>query len=124
MKPFKYSPPRASAGDLRTIVTFYKSEPDSGPEPGETQDSVLYESWAKVDHVWMKDLEQAKANKTLSDVTIVIRNPREDFFPTNKNYFTIQAPGYEKKKYNIEHVQTDFPDSHFLTIVGRLESWA
>ena len=123
MKPFKYQPPRASGGDLRTPIAFYEYQPNPGPEPGETKKSTLFETWGKVDHVWLKDLEQAKANKTLSDVTIVIRNPREEYIPTNKHFFGIEAPGYEDRRYNVEHVQTDFPSTQFITIVGRLESW-
>lgn len=123
MRQFKYQQPRASGGDLRTPIVFYEYQPTPGPEPGEAQKSTLFETWAKVDHVWMKDLEQAKANKTLSDVTIMIRNPRGEYIPTNKHFFSIEAPGYENRRYNVEHVQIDFPVAQFMTIVGRLESW-
>lgn len=123
MKPFSYQPPRASVGDLRTPVTFYEFAPNEGPEPGESQKKILFETWAKIDHVWMRDLEQAKANKTLSDITVLIRNPQGDYFPTPDHFIAIQAPGYENFRYNIDHVQTDFPIGQFMTIVGRLESW-
>lgn len=122
MKPFKYKEPRASSGDLRTPITFYEYKPKDGPEPGEAEKAVLFETWAKIDHVWLRDLEQAKANKTLSDVTVTIRNPRGDYFPTNKHYLSIHAPGYEARRYNVQHVQAD-TDGAFLTIIGRLESW-
>lgn len=124
MKPFSYQPPRAGVGELRTPVTFYEFTPKTGPEPGETEKAILFTTWAKIDHVWLRDLEQAKANKTLSDVTIIIRNPQGQYAPTNKHYISIQAPGYEAFRYNVEHVQTDFPVSQFMTIVGRLEQWA
>ena len=117
-------PPRAGVGELRTPVTFYAYSPNATPEPGEAEKNILFETWAKIDHVWLKDLEQAKANKTLSDVTIAIRNPQPQYVPTNNHFFSIQAPGYENFRYNIEHVQTDFPVSQFMTIVGRLEIWA
>ena len=124
MRPFKYQPPRAGVGELRTPVTFYEYSPIAGPEPGETEKTVLFSTWAKIDHVWLKDLEQAKANKTLSDLTITIRNPQGQYVPTNNHFISVQAPGYENFRYNVEHVQTDFPISQFMTIVGRLESWA
>jgi hypothetical protein len=123
IKPFKYNPPRATVGDLRTPIVFFEYQPTPGPEPGEIEKTILFQAWAKIDHVWLKDLEQAKANKTLSDVTIVIRNPREDYFPTLNHFFSIEAPGYESRRYNVEHIQTDFPIAQFITIVGRLESW-
>lgn len=123
MRPFKYTPPRVGAGELRTPVTFYELTPNSGPEPGVSQEKVLFKTWGKIDHVWLRDLEQAKANKTLSDVTITIRNPRGEYFPTNRHHIVIQSPGYENLKYNVEHVQSDFPNTLFMTIVGRLEKW-
>jgi hypothetical protein len=124
MRPFKYTPPRATVGDLRTPITFFEFQPNPGPEPGDLEKKILFQTWAKIDHVWMKDLEQAKANKTLSDVTIVIRNPRGDYVATSQHFFAIEAPGYENFRYNVEHIQTDFPIAQFVTIVGRLEKWA
>jgi Phage head-tail joining protein len=123
MRPFKYDPPRISSGELRTPVIFYELTPYDGPEPGVKAETVLFTTWAKVDHVWLRDLEQAKANKTLSDVTIAIRHPAGEYFPTNRHHFRIEAPGYADLKYNVEHVQNDFPNTSFMTIVGRLEKW-
>ena len=123
MRPFKYTPPRVGSGELRTPVVFYEMVSNTGPEPGASEEIVLFQTWAKVDHVWLRDLEQAKANKTLSDVTITIRHPRGDYFPTNRHYIAIESPGYENLKYNVEHVQSDFPNTQFMTIVGRLEKW-
>lgn len=122
MRAFKYSPPRVSNGELRTPITFFEYVPNEGPEPGEKEKQVLYTAWAKIDHVWLKDLEQAKANKTLTDVTVTIRSPLDDYFPTNKHYIQVQARGYETFRYNVEHVQSD-PKGQFLTIVGRRETW-
>lgn len=116
MKPFKYVPPRASTGDLRTPVTFYQYVPNDGPEPGESKDKLIFSTWAKVDSVWMKDLEFAKSNGTLSDITIVIRNPMNDFKPNNKHYVDVNGTDY-----NIKEVQPDFQNTGFITIVGELK---
>lgn len=123
MRPFKYTAPRVGTGELRTPVIFYEMIPNEGPEPGTAEQKTLFETWAKLDHVWLRDLEQAKANKTLSDVTITIRHPQGEYFPTNRHHIQIQAPGYEDLKYNVEHVQADFPNTNFMTVVGRLEKW-
>lgn len=120
MQPFKYKPPRVSTGDLRTPVIFYEYTPNDGPEPGEMEKRVLYKCWAKVDHVWLKDLELAKSNGTLSDLTITIRDPNADYVPTNKHYLSIDALEYKDNRYNVKHVQPDLQNKKFITIVAGL----
>jgi hypothetical protein len=122
MRPFKYNPPRVHTGELRTRVNFYEFVPIEGPMPGEVEKKILYTAWAKIDSVWMKDLEVAKSNGTLSDVTITIRNPFSDYVPGNDHYLSIDAPEYQNKRYNIEHVQPDFQNTGFITIVAGLSS--
>ncbi|MBK5497377.1 phage head-tail adapter protein [Peribacillus sp. TH14] len=120
MQPFKYKPPRVKTGDLRTFITFYEYAPNNGPEPGESEKKILYEGWSKVVNVWLKDLEIAKSNGTLSDITITIRDPHADYIPTNKHYLSIDAPEYLDKRYNIKHAQPDLQNKEFITIVARL----
>lgn len=120
MQPFKYKPPRVNTGDLRTPITFYEFAPSEGPEPGESENQVLYECMAKIDNVWLKDLETAKANGTLSDITITIRDPQADYIPTEKHYLSVDAPEYDNKRYNVKHVQPDLQNKQFITIVARL----
>lgn len=120
MKPFKYKPPRVNTGDLRTPVIFHECTANEGPEPGESEKRILYRSWAMVDNVWLKDLEIAKANGTLSDITIKIRDPQADYIPDNKHYLSIDAPEYRDKRYNVKHVQPDLQNKEFITIVARL----
>ena len=122
MQPFKYKPPHVNTGDLRVPVTFFEYVPNTGPEPGEKPKKVLFECLAKVDNVWMKDLEQAKTNGTIEDITITIRDPLDDYIPTNKHYIEIDARGYRGKHFN---VKADFPDPQnnaFIKIVGGLNS--
>lgn len=120
MQPFKYKPPRVNTGDLRTPVTFYEFAPNDGPEPGETEKLDLYNTWAKIDNVWLKDLETAKANGTLSDITITIRDPQTDYVPTDKHYLSVDALEYRDKRYNVKHIQPDLQNKQFITIVARL----
>ncbi|GIP63363.1 hypothetical protein J32TS6_19180 [Virgibacillus pantothenticus] len=120
MQPFKYKPPQVNTGDLRTPVTFYEYAPNPGPEPGEQEKKVLYECMAKVDEVWLKDLELAKSNGTLSDVTLTIRDPLQDYIPSDKNYISIDADEYRHNRYNVKHVQPDLQNKKFITVIGRL----
>ncbi|WP_241198742.1 phage head completion protein [Cytobacillus horneckiae] len=106
---------------MNTRVTFYEFEPNDGPEPGEKKKKVLYRSWAKVDEVWLKDIEVAKSNGTLSDVTITIRDPRKEYRPTNKHYLSIQSDYYLNKVFNVKHVQPDLQNKRFIRIVAELK---
>lgn len=121
MQPFKYKPPRVNTGDLRTLVTFFKFQPNDGPLPGESKKETLYKSWAKVDRVWLKDLELAKANGTLSDVTITIRDPQAEYIPTNLHYLEIDAKEYENITYNIKTVQPNLQDRRFIDIIAEIK---
>lgn len=121
MRKFEYKQPRVHAGELRTPVTFYEFVPKQGPLPGEEEQKILFQAWAKIDNVWLKDVETAKANGTLSDVTITIRDPQAEYIPTNKHYLSIDAPEYNDKRYNVKHVQPDMQNHSFITIVAGLE---
>jgi len=118
MRLFKYNPPRVHTGELRTRVTFYEFVPNEGPLPGESEKNVLYQTWAKIDEVWSKDTEIAKANGTLSDLTITIRDPRGAFFPTNNHYLQVHAPEYEHLRYNIKQAQPDLQNRDFIKIIS------
>lgn len=122
MREFRYKPLRVHSGELRTPVTFYEYAPQEGPEPGEKEKRVLYECMAKIDNVWMKDLELAKSNGTLSDITITIRDPIHDYIPTDQHYISIGHPQYQDKRYNVRHVQPDPQNNRFINIIGRLSN--
>ncbi|WP_299090349.1 head-tail adaptor protein [uncultured Metabacillus sp.] len=118
MQPFEYKPPRVGTGDLRTLVTFFEYAPNEGPLPGESEKRTLFVAWAKIDRVWLKDLELAKANGTLSDVTITIRDPQSDYRPTNLHYLEIDDPDYKDRVYNIKTAQPNLQNRQFIDIVA------
>ncbi|MFD9629013.1 phage head-tail adapter protein, partial [Peribacillus muralis] len=66
------------------------------------------------------DMEMAKSNGTLSDITITIRDPQADYIPTNKHVLSIDDARYRDKKYNIIHVQPDLQNKSFIKIVAGL----
>lgn len=127
MRPNEYKKRRAHAGELRTPVKFYEYEPREGPEPGQDVKKLVYECWAKVEQVWLKDLEQAKQNNTISDITLTIRDPLNEFMATNKHFIEIEAFGYEGYVYNVKSTRPDLQHRDFITIVGELkdsQKWA
>src|SRR5699024_7050718 len=85
----EYKPPRLRSGDLRTPVTFYEYTDNNGPEPGEKEKQVLYKCFAKIDEMWLKDMEQAKQNNTESDITIIIRDAIGTYSPTTSIIFLL-----------------------------------
>lgn len=122
MIKFEYKKPRVNNGDLRTPVIFYEYAPNNGPDPGETEKKELFKAWAKVDTVWAKDLEQAKATGTVEDLTITIRDPFDSYRPSNKHYVEIDDVYYKGKKYNVKHVQPDLNNKDFIKIIAGLKS--
>ncbi len=115
----EYKAPRLRSGDLRISVIFYEYEEKTGPMPGQQEKKILFECLAKVDSVWLKDMERAKQNGTLSEVTVIIRDPIGSYVPTNKHFVKIKDPLYPEP-YNIKHVQPDVQDRSFINIVGKL----
>jgi hypothetical protein len=122
MQPFKYTPPRVRTGELRTWITFYEYVENDGPLPGEKEKSILYECWGKVDQVWSKDIEIAKANGTLSDLTISIRDPRGDYFPTNRHYIQVHTPEYENLRFNAKQAMPDMQNRDFIKVVSEVSA--
>ena len=115
----EYKAPRLRSGDLRIPVIFYEYEEKQGPIPGQQEKKVLFKCLSKVDGIWLKDMERAKQNGTLSEVTIIIRDPIGSYVPTNKHFVEIDDPLYPEP-YNINHAQPDVQDRSFINIVGRL----
>ena len=108
--------------DLKTRITFYGFIPKEGPEPGEKEQKTLYSCWAEVDGVWLKDLEQAKSNGTVEDLTIVIRDTRGEFVPKNGHYIGIDDESFSGKRYNVKTIQPDLQDKRFTVVVAGLKS--
>ena len=117
-----YNPPRVNNGDFRTKVEFYEYVPVEGPEAGKEVKKTLFVSFAKIDEVWMRDLELAKYNGTLSDLTISIRDPYKLYVPTNKHLLKIYAAEYEGIVYKIKQVQPNLQSRDVVKIIAEVKS--
>lgn len=122
MNPSRYTPPRINTGDLRTKVEFYEYTPSEGPEAGEEIKNTLFVAWTKVDGVWLRDMELAKTNGTLSDLTISIRDPLSLYIPTNKHYVKIYAAEYENNIYRVKQVQPNLQNRDFVEIIAEVST--
>lgn len=110
--------------DLNLRVSFYQMRPEEGPYPSEelVPGPTLYECWASVENVWMRDLELAKANGTLEDITVTIRDPRSEFIPKNIHHLSINEGVYFGKKFSIKGVRPDPKNKQFVTVIAGLVS--
>ncbi|EHD5018724.1 phage head-tail adapter protein [Listeria monocytogenes] len=116
MRKFKYEEPKVQSGDLRTPVTFYEYAPSNGPEPGEEEKSVLFECFAEVYNPSMKDLQILDNVDTKFAVTLTIRDPQNEYFPTNKHFLEIHDFRYNGRKWNILDVRPDM--DRFITVLA------
>lgn len=91
---------------------------NDGYMPGGDDYIEYYSCFANIDNVWLKDLEIAKTNNTLNDLTVTIRQPDKNINIDTEMFFSID--GYDEIKYNIKSVQPDYSDSRFMTIIGEV----
>lgn len=120
MRKNEYRKRRVHSGELRTPVIFYEYKPVPGPIPDQEERKQVYSCWAKVDRVWLRDMEQAKQNNTISDVTLTIRDPLQEFIPTNKHFIRIETYDYKHLVYNVTSSQPDLQHRDFITIIASL----
>lgn len=109
---------KINPSELKTRVRFFLYEAKKGMKPGVEQKKVAFECSAKIDSVWSKDIAIEKANGTLSDITIVIRDTRGEFIPTNFHFIEIDALGFDGKIYNVKEVQPDPQDKSYLRVIA------
>lgn len=112
---------RIRISDLSTRIIFYEYRPAKGPTPKENEYKEVYSCWGKVDTVWLKDMERAKTNGTLSDITLTIRDPLREFIPTNKHFIKIDTFDFKDFVYNVESTQPNLQNRGFISIVGKLK---
>ncbi|WP_271396882.1 head-tail adaptor protein [Salinicoccus roseus] len=104
---------------LKSRVTFFKPG-GGGFMPGEESNVEYYTCYAHVDNVWLKDIEIAKTNNTLNDVTVTIRDTQGQYIIENNMTFKILDAYHQDKEYRIKSVQPDYQDHKFVTIIGEV----
>ncbi|MBZ5203201.1 phage head closure protein [Planomicrobium chinense] len=110
----------SNVNQLNTRIQIIGMKASEGPEVGEEIEQVVHECWARIDTVRFRDMEQAKANNTLSDINFTIRDTRRGFIPTNKHSINVLDPMYENRLYNIKSVQPNMTDKRFVTLIAGL----
>ncbi|EGO8777433.1 hypothetical protein [Enterococcus faecalis] len=114
-----YKRPKIGAGELKTPVSFFQFIPGEGPEPGEIVKKELHSCKAQIYNPSMKDMEILNAKGTKEGLTIKIRDPHQDYIPSNKHKVVIDD--YRAlpvgKEWEIVDVSPDFEDNRFIKIV-------
>lgn len=107
---------RSRTGKLNTIICFWEYQPHKGPEPGDEEKVILYKARAEVYDPSKKDLEILNGKGTKKAVTIVIRDTRGQYIPSNKHY--VEIDDYRLQgKWNIIDVRNDISENRFITII-------
>lgn len=119
---FESNRSKINSGELRVPATFYEYRPNEGPLPGEDVKHTLFTCFVRVDEVYKSQLEQAKANGTLNDVTVTMRDPLDTYLPDEKHRFELDMRGYKDKHFNIKRVQPDSKNFGYLTIIASVQS--
>ncbi|MGX2946096.1 phage head-tail adapter protein [Enterococcus alishanensis] len=107
---------KSRTGKLNTIIHFWEYQDHEGPEPGEEEKEILFKTRAEIYDPSMKDLEILNGKGTKKAVTVVIRDPRGKYMPSNKHY--VEILDYRMKdRWNIIDVRNDIAESQFITIL-------
>ncbi|MDN6491162.1 MAG: phage head-tail adapter protein [Leuconostoc sp.] len=114
---FEYRAPKVKTGDLRTPVSFYRYIPHHGPEPGEEEEELVHSCYAEIYNPSMKDRDILTGIDVKQSVTINIRDPHEDYMPSNKDYVEIDDRRYQGLRWNVYDVRNDFTENAFITIL-------
>ena len=114
-----YKKPKINSGNLRTPVQFWQFVPNDGPEPMEEKREKLYECFCLAYNPSMKDMEILNTKGTNEGLTIKIRDPHQDYIPTNKHKISIDDYRVlpKGKEWEIVDVSPDFEDNRFIKIV-------
>ena len=103
---------------LKIRIGFINTLSRVGGKPGkEYSEDTLFNCWASIENVWLKDIQQAKANNTETDLTITIRDPLNTFEIKKTHAVKILNGRFKDKIYDISLIQNDFQDSRFVTLI-------
>lgn len=114
-----YKKPKTGAGELKIPVSFFGYKPVIGPEPGDEEQKLLYRATCETYNPSMKDMEVLQSTNTKRSLTIIIRDPMQDYQPTNKHIVEVEDYHFmeddEFLRWNIINVSQK--EENFLKII-------
>ncbi|MBF2179182.1 hypothetical protein H3984_11560 [Staphylococcus warneri] len=90
---------------------------NEGPYPDDQEERNLYGCFCKLYNPSMKDREVLKATDKMIGVTLIMRDPQEDYVPETNHIVKIDKRLYANKLFNIEEIRQDTPDRSYITVV-------
>jgi len=114
-------PQSTEVGDLNTRITFYQYKPSEGHWPGDEEAEKVYSCWAAIEGVYESQIQLAKQNDTLTDLTMKIRDNTMEFNPDTKHWVEIDHPNYRGTRYGIDVVKPDLINKRYLLISGSVK---
>lgn len=112
----KFKNRKVQSGDMRTPVTFYQYV-NEGPYPDDFEEKTLYQCFSHTYAPSMKDQEVLGVYEASLGLTIVIRDPWQDYTPKTNHIVRVEDFRLEQQTFNVYEVRLDAPETGFITIV-------
>lgn len=104
-------------GELKTVIKFYTSTTDDSLDGRDTKLDLVYKTRGEVYNPSSKDIDIANMRKVEAKMTLKIRDPLNQYHPSNSDFVEI-VDSRIKGKLGIIDVRPDFNDRKFLIIVA------
>lgn len=115
-----YKKPKTGAGELKHLVSFFEYKPKNGFETGDEEYKLLFRTMCEYYNPSLKDMEVLGTQNTKRGLTILIRDPLQDYQPTNKHRVELQdyhfVNGDKFIRWNVVNVSTQ--DGFIKIILG------
>lgn len=99
-----------NVNELNERIGIYTMTPSSGPDPGEDEEELLFECWAKIRTQNITDIEKNYGTEFQDVIQVVIRQ-LQDHKITNK-----MKVMYDSKLYNIFKINPDRANKDYMVL--------
>jgi hypothetical protein len=115
---FEYSPPKVMAGNLRIPIHFFSQSVGDSPEPTDIKPKEVFYCLCDAYAPSNKDKVVLDGHDVDLGVTVIIRDTKGEFVPTNKMTARIDDVRYQNvPEWQIEEIRHDFEHNRFVTLV-------
>ncbi|MCZ0717833.1 phage head-tail adapter protein [Aerococcus kribbianus] len=113
----QYKKPQTDIGELRTPIHFIELG-QTGPKPTDKSEEVIqFYCFAEVYNPSFKDMEVMKTKGVEQGVTVKIRDPLGDYYPSNHHLVRINDRRFINKLWRIISIRPDIQNSDFIILV-------
>lgn len=105
-----------NVNELNERISIITMKPSDGPDPGESEEAVLFSCWAKIRTQTISDVKALNTTDFANSIDIVLRQQQPAEID---NTMLISWRG---KKYPILKINPDYAKKEFMVIVCKLVS--